>query len=254
MLNRRMIVAALAAVLFCATINDDAFAVPFQPGQFITYSQDSWGATPSAGNAAQLLLGRFGFVYPVGAVEVGITGSAGFSMIFTSAPAVLDYLPSSGAPASLNSDLLDPTSSASGAFGGAVLALQLNVDFDDADELAGSVDIPFGDLILHNLTLSDFNGLTVRQFLAEVNDFLGGETPPITYDDLFFLTEDVTRAFEGGTPSQFAQDHLQAPDDVLIPVPEPSTLGLLVIGLGVLAARRFKGKGRVACQTRHPRF
>jgi len=40
MVNRRIIVATLAAVLFSATISNDALATPFQPGDFITWSQD----------------------------------------------------------------------------------------------------------------------------------------------------------------------------------------------------------------------
>ncbi|AMV40886.1 hypothetical protein VT85_25860 (plasmid) [Planctomyces sp. SH-PL62] len=109
----------------------------FLPGQFITHSQESWGGAPAPGNAAQLLMDRFDFVYPTGSVEVGVGGPGGFSAIFTSGPAVLDYLPASGGPDPLNQDLLDPTSTSSGVLGGQVLALRLNVDFNKAGYLVG---------------------------------------------------------------------------------------------------------------------
>jgi hypothetical protein len=208
MLSRKAIAAAV--VLFCAVLNGEVRA-QFQPGEFVTYSQGSWGGTPSPGNAAQLLADRFDIVYGFGAVEVGISGSAGFSLIFSWVGAVLNYLPSSGSPAPLNADLLDPTSTASGVFGGYVLALQLDVDFNDAGYLNGSSGIPFADLILVGTAYPLLNGLSVREYLAEANGFLGANPAPYTYDDIATLTEDVTRAFEGGTPTQFAQDHLRIP-------------------------------------------
>jgi hypothetical protein len=227
--------AAATVVLFCAALSPDARA-DFQPGEFITYSQDSWGATPSPGNGAQLLAENFGSLYG-GGVEVGISGNAGFSMIFTSVASVLNYLPSSGAPAPLNADHIDPTSTSSGLLGGWVLALQFNVDFTDAGIITGSASIPFGDLILYDLAGTPlFNGLSVRQFLTGANQFLGGSPPPYTYDDIAALTDDLTVAFEGGTPSQFAQDHLA--------VPEPSAAGVAV--LAMMLVRRRVGRRSAA--------
>jgi hypothetical protein len=246
MLNRRTIVAALAAVLFCTTINNEALAAPFQLGDFITYSQDSWGDVPSPGNAAQLLADNFDSIYG-GGVEVGLGGNAGFSMIFTSVAAILNYLPSNGGPGALNADFIDPSSTPSGLFGGYVLALQLDVDFSDAGVLTGSAG-PFGDLILSNmvffggsLDMSALNGLSVRQFLGLVNTQLGAGGGPYSYDDMAAVTADLGLAFVNGQPTQFAQDHLLvAPAQV----PEPATLGLLAVGLVTAIARRFKVAGR----------
>lgn len=108
-------------------------------GDVITYGQDSWGGDPSMSTAAALLLAQFDAVYAGAAVEVGISGAAGFSMAVTSAAAILNYLPANGGNAPLNADFLDPLSTSSGAFGGFVLALQLDVDFSDAGQLGGSV-------------------------------------------------------------------------------------------------------------------
>ena len=68
------------------------------------------------------------------------------------------------------------------------------------------------------LNLSEFNNLTVRQFLEEMNNRLGGgngvyTTALYSFDSIAFVTEQLTRAFEGGQPSLFAQDHLRFPGD-----------------------------------------
>jgi hypothetical protein len=244
MLNRHMIAAILAAILLSATITNDALAAPFQFGDFITYSQDCWGGPPNPGTAAEVLSDNFDTVYAANGLEVGINGTAGFSSVFTSAAAVLDYLPSSGGPGPLNADLVDPTSTSSGIFGGFVIALQLNVDFADAGLLTGSAGIPFGDLILSNMVfnfgdMSALNGLSVRQLVGLVNTQLGGGGGLYSFDDMANVMNELGPAFENGQPTQFAQDHL-----LVVPaqVPEPATLGLLGIGLATLTARRFNRK------------
>jgi hypothetical protein len=113
------------------------------PQIFCSYTQGGWGAKPEGNNSAQRLADNFAAAYPSG-VEVGIAGAGGFSMKFSSAPAIQAYLPASRQPKALTADLVNPTSSASGNFGAQVLALQLNVDFS-----AASITTPgFGSLIL----------------------------------------------------------------------------------------------------------
>jgi hypothetical protein len=48
----------------------------------------------------------------------------------------------------LTGSLLNPTNSSSGAFGGDVAGLKLNVDFYDAGVLTGNLNLKFGDLTL----------------------------------------------------------------------------------------------------------
>jgi hypothetical protein len=182
----------------------------WEDGDMVTYNQDNWGGDPSTNTAAALLLAQFDNVYsPFGGLEVGITGAAGYSMLFTSASALLDYEPASGGAGILNSDLIDPTSSASGVFGGFVVALQLNVDFSDANLISGTSGLRFGDLRICGLTAFPLlNGMTVHQFLATANQALGGGSNPYTPDDLAVVSQDLSASFESGAVSLFAQQHL----------------------------------------------
>lgn len=178
-------------------------------GQLITYPQESWG--DGGATAGMLLLAQYDNVYAAtfGVLEVGIAGATGFSIRFSDALSVLGCLPASGPAAALNADLVNPTSSASGIFGGLVTALALNVDFSDAGVLGGTVTVHFGDVLLCGLTATpSLNGTTVRQFLATANTALGGGTTTVSIDDLASIANSLDEAFQSGTPTVFAQDHL----------------------------------------------
>lgn len=185
-------------------------AGPWQEGEVITHIQSIWG---SPGEGANLVLTTYyNFVYEsaFGVLEVGIPGAAGFSIVFTSGLSVTAYLPALGSLGALNADLLDPTNSASGSFGGEVTALSLNVDFSDAGHTLGTSGIAFGDLTLcgFTTTLAGLNGLTVRDFLALANSALGGGVTTLTITEFHLITEELNASFGGGGVSQFAQDHL----------------------------------------------
>jgi hypothetical protein len=178
----------------------------WQNGDLITYPSDEWGNP--ATSAAALLSSQFNSVYP-SALEVGIPDTSGFSMLFTIAGAVQAYLPATGAPDALNEDLLNPSSSPSGIFGGVVVALQLNVDFSDAGKTAGNVPVHFGDLRLCDYALTPgLNGKTVREILAIANTLLGGGTTPFTINEVALVASSLDASFDGGTVSAFAQDSL----------------------------------------------
>jgi len=121
-------------------------------------------------------------------------------------------------PGQLTDTLLDPTSTSAGVFGGDVVALRLDVDFSDSGYLASSSGLRFGDLTVCGLTtsaygddLSGFNGTNVRGMIDDMSTVLGGSSLPVGLNvaDLDDLASDLTAAFDGGTPSTWAQQHLE---------------------------------------------
>ncbi|HJU72904.1 MAG TPA: hypothetical protein VJ717_04095 [Gemmatimonadaceae bacterium] len=183
----------------------------WENGHIISYTQTSWGDALAAGGMQ--LIANYDLVYVAtsGFAEVGIPGAAGHSVTFTNAVAVLNYLPASGLPAPLNADLVDPTSSASGIFGGEVLALRFNIDFSDWGFTLGTSSVPFGDLRLCGLTgsLAGLNDLSIRDYSAIVNTALGGGSTPYSIADLNSTTLQINGSFLDGVPSAFAQQHLR---------------------------------------------
>jgi hypothetical protein len=239
-MSRNSYILIFAAIGLLCAIPAPAHAEPFSPGDFTTFGQGDWGATPNGSNAASRLQNNYDAVYAgtMGLFEIGIPGAAGFSTLLTGSPQLLAYLPEAGTPGKFASDLLNPTSTAAGIFGGEVAALKLNIDFSDAGVTPHNVSVRFGDLHLFALTLTGLNGLSVRDFAAVVNTAIGGGTTGFTIDDLDSVAMELNVAFGGGDfVSPFAQEHLEAPT---APVPEPGSGLLLLFGLGALALKRGK--------------
>jgi len=186
-----------------------ALAQTFAPGDFCTYTQGGWGAVPQGNNPGTILNDNFSTVFG-GFVEVGIPESAGYSMQFTSAAAIRDYLPAGRKPMPLDMDYTNPTSTKSGVFGGQVLALQLNVDLDSA----------FGGLVI-NGTGTSFDTMTVGQVLDAANQALGTPTAGYTLpSDLNDLVSFLNQGFDNCLPSGWAQQYLTAGDGPP-PLPDP---------------------------------
>jgi hypothetical protein len=233
-------VLVLAILLGCA---GSARATVWNNGDLTTYSQATWGGDPTVDAGAILLTNSFNTVY---GATFGVTvGSfSGFTMSFTSATSVLAYMPSIGAFAPLNGNELNPISTVSGGFGGETLGLEFNVDFSDAGFLPGTSGLRFGDLILANLNgaQAPLNGLTVRQFLGDTNILLSGGTSIVTIADLGSLVGLVNGSFFQGTPDQFAQDHLVAPEVT----PLPAAFPLFASGLGAFGLLGWRRKRKQA--------
>lgn len=224
-----------------------ANAGPWHVGDLTTYGQGIWGGVPGVDAGATLLVDKFDTVYA--STSGVIVGSpSGFTMIFTDPQSVLTYMPAIGPYAPLNGSVLNPITTASGAFGGDVLALEFNVDFSDAGFLPGTSGLRFGDLVLTGFsTAPQLNGLTVRQFLGDMNTLLSGGSSIVSISDLGTgvgelggLVPELNASFSSGTPQQFAQDHLEAPNASGSAVPEPSSLVLWGSVLGLAAVRRRK--------------
>ncbi len=233
---------SLLILVLPLALSGAASATVWKDGDLITWTQGAWGDIPTTTNAAGLLNDNYDTVYAStgGIFEVGIPGTAGFSMVFTTAANLLDYLPSAGTAAPLDSDLGNPTTSPSGIFGGDVAALKINIDFSDAGFLTGNSGLKFGDLTVSNLTSdTDLNGLTIRQILGIANTALGGGTVADSISDIDFIAANLNASFGGGGVSTWAQDHLNAPSTA---VPEPTTMLLLgsgLIGLAGYGRKKF---------------
>jgi uncharacterized repeat protein (TIGR01451 family) len=172
-----------------------------------SFSQNAWGTPISI--PGLILVVYFAPAYTNGFVEIGIPGSAGFSLKFTSAAAAQAYLPSGGAVGALTADATNPTSSSAGIFGGQVLALRLNVDFGDlggpADQI-GSI----GDQVFSDAT-SPLNGKTVRQILAVANTALSGgdvSSQGLTIGALSTLVDNLNQAYSNCQAGSWAAAHL----------------------------------------------
>ena len=187
---------------------------------YCTYTQGGWGAPPNGNNPGTILKNNFSFVYPSGFVEVGIPGTGGFSMTFTTAKAIEVYLPAGKTANALNADLLNPTSSPSGVFGGQVLALQLGLDFN----FAGIIGNPgFLNLVFFD-TNTSFDGLTVLDVLAAANWALGGgslaDVAGVDHSDFSIrgnisgthnlndLVSFLNQGFDNCIPSDWVKQHL----------------------------------------------
>ena len=248
-----MSVAVFSAAIGLLASPGPASALPWNSGDVLTYTQVSW---PEDATAAALLTNHYPSLYaPVSDVfEVGVPGPSGFSLSFGDASHVLAFLPEAGIAGALTESQTNPGFSEAGLFAGEVIALKLDVDFSDAGLLLGSSGIPFGDLILANfskdfdgytIAAANLNGLTVREFLGDVNMALGGGGSNIaSIGALDDISANVSIAFDGGIVTPFAQDHLVAPSTSVSAVPEPSSWVLFGSGLAALAATMRRRRHR----------
>ncbi|MEO8840166.1 MAG: hypothetical protein ABI591_33965 [Kofleriaceae bacterium] len=173
-------------------------------GDVISYDQNVWGAPPNDGPPAQIVADHFFDVFTSG-LAIGGTNE----MDFSGPDALLTYLPQAGAPAALDADLSDPTSTSAGVFGGQVAALRLNVDFADAGYTAGTSAVRFGDMRLCALTSAPgLDNMTIRQAQAVMNTALGGDSTGFAIVDLSQELGLINSSFEGGFASTYAQQHI----------------------------------------------
>ncbi len=194
----------------------DVSGIPtgFNPGDYCTYTQGGWGSKPNGNNPGQILATNFSTVYPGGVVEVGIPGDSGYTMKFETALVnegtknspnwvteaapyfIQKYLPAGGTASSLSADLVNPTSSSSGVFGGQVLALQLNVDFNNSGITAGTSG-SIANLKLCN-TGTSLDDMTVSDILGAANTALGGGALPdgYTVSGIETLVDIINNAFD----------------------------------------------------------
>ncbi|MBA3283764.1 MAG: T9SS type A sorting domain-containing protein, partial [Nitrosopumilus sp.] len=135
---------------------------------FRTQTQGGWGQCQQNGNnPGSYLANNFAAAFPAG-LSVGCNNT----LLLTSSTAVCTFLPSGSTPSALPiGNLVNPGQSYHNVLAGQVVALTLNVGFDNYDANFGSSTTNLGDLIINSGT---FVGWTVNQLLAEANNVLGG--------------------------------------------------------------------------------
>jgi hypothetical protein len=202
--------ASLAACNLASVMGN---APRFAPGSFCTYTQREWAEPPVGGNAGSVLANHFAAQFPDG-VHVGVsaaTCAAGaFDNKFTSPVRIGDYLARRGTPAPLTACQTNATDDTAGALGGEVLALALNVDFNDGGFILGTDGTSFGDLLVCG-TGTRFDGKSVAQALKIANRVLAGGALPAgaTVATVRGVAAALNGAFDScAAPSSWAELHL----------------------------------------------
>lgn len=169
-------------------------------GQFCTYTQGGWGATPHGANPAALLAANFGTAFPSGLV-VG----SGYTMTFTAASNVQAYLPAGGTAGVLTGSLVNTTSSSSGVFGGQTTALTISVGMS-------GVGTPSG---LGSVMVNTSQGqMSIATILGIMSTALGGgSTGGFTITELNDLGTNLNEAFDNCVVSAWAVSNTGAPND-----------------------------------------
>ncbi|MCE5239351.1 MSCRAMM family adhesin SdrC [bacterium] len=165
-------------------------------GGWATFTQGGWGAKPAGNNPGMLLHTNWDTVYGAAGLTVG---SGEYTITFTSAWAVTNFLPSGGTPRPLGRDYVDPKGkTTAGVLAGQVVAMKLNVDFSANGFTApglGALKIQSG----------AYAGWTVSQLLGLAQAVLGGDTSGLlgSVADLNSACTAVNEAFNDGTVNGF---------------------------------------------------
>jgi hypothetical protein len=171
---------------------DFGYKTPPACGPLITYTMCEWGASLCGSNPAAFLSKNFAVVYPA-----GLTVGGGFTLKFTSAKAIENFLPCSfpsGTTArALTQSYVNPTTNL-GLLAGQVVALRINVDFSNAGFT------PVG-LTNAKFKSGKFAGKTVGYVLSLAESVLGGAPLPtgVSYIDLSDACALVNSNYDGGS-------------------------------------------------------
>ncbi len=126
----------------------------------------------------------------------GLVAGIGNSITLTSALAVENFLPQGGGPGPLILSYIDPLTTSSGVLGGQIVALKLNVMFNQAGYL-GANPVPLGNLVIK---FGPFAGWTVNAFLNFAEQALGGgPLNGFTYSQINDAATAINENFDNGT-------------------------------------------------------
>jgi hypothetical protein len=160
---------------------------------FRTYGQGAWGAPAEGDNAGAYLAAHFTDAFPSG-IRLG---DCGRYLVFNSANAVKNFLPSGTSPRQLNNGTLtNPTRTQySNVFAGHLLALNLNLTFDSLHSTFSN-----SSSLLKNAKIATgmFSGWTVQQLYNEANRVIGCGGTNSYINSIKDAVEKVNKSWEEG--------------------------------------------------------
>ena len=163
-----------------------------QSGTFRTETQDQWGAVPKGNNAAAYMHRKFAAAFPNGLV-VGCNNK----LVLSNPVAITDFLPSSGIATILPlGTKVNPVEVLSNVLVGEIVALKLNIGFDEYDAQFSSNNI-----LLKNMVVKTgvFVGKTVQQILQDAENAIGGCATQYLLSDLNDVVVKINQNFENKT-------------------------------------------------------
>lgn len=166
-----------------------------------TQTQGGWGADPSGNNPGTYLHANF-----AGAFPAGLTVGCNKTIRLTSAQAVTNFLPQGSTPKVLTANYVNPTNAKISVLAGQVIALKLNVTFDNYDANFDANDTPLSDLVIAS---GPFVNWTVSQLLAEAEKKLGGCASAYSASQLNNAADAINKNYDNGTVDLY---YLNCPD------------------------------------------
>jgi hypothetical protein len=162
---------------------------------FRTQTMGGWGAVPHGNNPGTYLHANFAAAFPGGLTIGGAPCTGSKSILFTTAQAIMDFLPSAGTPSILPQDYINPVGYGN-TFAGQLTALALSIGFDAYDPDFSDNSILLGDLIISN---GVFAGWTVQQVFDEANRKISGCPSPYTVSRLNQVLDIINRNYRDGS-------------------------------------------------------
>lgn len=177
------------------TMETDMQSVVSECGQFRTQTQGGWGARPAGNNPGTYLHAHFASAFPTG-LTIGCDRS-GFSVYYSTADAVTEFLPAGGSPSVLSGNAINPgAKSIKNVLLGQVTALALSVGFDFADPDFGPAQENLGNLVI---ATGAFAGKNINEFLFIANSALGGCGTGHSFSELNQTATLINENFDDGT-------------------------------------------------------
>lgn len=144
----------------------------------VTLTQESWKALSDPNSTiipGGILYNRFSHAFATNKLVVGGLKTITFEGTTAGLSRLSTFLPQTGVAGKLDRDYLNPwNTTSSGALGGEMVALALNIAYNDAKQMPRTAGYKIENFIL---TSGIFKGKTVGQVFAIGNAVLGGDPP-----------------------------------------------------------------------------